>query len=369
MGKAIIVNGMVVRNPLSTISIIGANILDVLLDQNSKSATIGDTFNLTATVVTEDGREVIATFSSSDNDLASITTSGNTATVICHKKGACMITAKAGSKSANCSVSIATNASIELAEYYSANTSVSATEKTALNAFVTSMLDANLWDKMKYFYPMLGDSVETQLIEAISPSTEDLYSQLGDYGNLSVTNRILNITAQVNTEEIKTINASRFNSVIDYYNKGLSIISVFYHGGNFGGIYSPFDLYTQGGSERLRIARAKTQVPLAIFPDASGVSTTVTSTATKITYSDVYSCASMKDGVGSIYQGETQTSKDVTPFDFKVGRGTQMFLLDKSGASNEVVKPKILAIGDGLTSDEWGTIRGFLQTFLTAIGK
>ena len=77
-----------------------------------------------------------------------------------------------------------------LKEYYLTNTSVTESEKTALNTFVKGLIDANLWMKMKYFYPLLGGNVSDMVIDAVSPSTEDLFANAGVNG-LSVSSRIL----------------------------------------------------------------------------------------------------------------------------------------------------------------------------------
>ena len=59
--------------------------------------------------------------------------------------------------------------------YLAVNTSINTTEKEALGNFVEGLINANLWDKIKYFYPLLGDNVADAVLEVVSPSTEDLF--------------------------------------------------------------------------------------------------------------------------------------------------------------------------------------------------
>ena len=62
-----------------------------------------------------------------------------------------------------------------ISAYLAANTSINITEKEALGNFVEGLINANLWDKIKYFYPLLGDNVADAVLEVVSPSTEDLF--------------------------------------------------------------------------------------------------------------------------------------------------------------------------------------------------
>ena len=56
-----------------------------------------------------------------------------------------------------------------LANYLSANTSISETEKTALKVMVGTFIDNNLWSKIKIMLPICGASASDMLIDAVNP--------------------------------------------------------------------------------------------------------------------------------------------------------------------------------------------------------
>lgn len=91
-----------------------------------------------------------------------------------------------------------------LMKYYVANTSIDSNEKTALEAFVQGLMDAGLWSKVKYFYPMLGNNVddlvlevngESELLgsdkETLSADSRNLVANVGRTGNTSIVPQML----------------------------------------------------------------------------------------------------------------------------------------------------------------------------------
>lgn len=56
-----------------------------------------------------------------------------------------------------------------LANYLSANTSISESEKTALKAMVGTFIDNGLWSKIKVMLPICGASASDMLIDAVNP--------------------------------------------------------------------------------------------------------------------------------------------------------------------------------------------------------
>ena len=75
----------------------------VSLDRSSLSLEVGQTSTLVATISPEDATEKAVTWSSSDSSIASVDESGK---VTALKKGSATITAKAGDKSATCTVTV-----------------------------------------------------------------------------------------------------------------------------------------------------------------------------------------------------------------------------------------------------------------------
>lgn len=77
-----------------------------------------------------------------------------------------------------------------LANYLTANQSINTTETAALKTLVGSLVENDLWDKFKYFYPLLGNSVTDMFLEVIDTNNEDIMTNSGTNG-LSVSNRKL----------------------------------------------------------------------------------------------------------------------------------------------------------------------------------
>ena len=77
-----------------------------------------------------------------------------------------------------------------LRAYLAANTSINATEEEALTDFVDGLITAELWDKMKYFYPLIGSGISDMVLDVVNPSTEDIMSNAGTTG-WSVSSRCL----------------------------------------------------------------------------------------------------------------------------------------------------------------------------------
>lgn len=164
MGKALVIEGLTVSNPITTVTF-DVTVESLTIDKSSLSLTTGDTATLTATVTTSDGSSVIATFESSNTSVASVSASGNTATITAVAAGSATITVRAGSKTQTCSVAIASSPTGDLATYYAANQTIASADKTALNTLVTGMANAGLWPKVKRFYPVLGTTLHDLFLE------------------------------------------------------------------------------------------------------------------------------------------------------------------------------------------------------------
>lgn len=110
-----------------------------------------------------------------------------------------------------CVVSIETSPlEIALKKYYAANNTINSEEKTALEALVQGLMDANLWGKFKYFYPMLGGTVDDMLIDVINPTDNDLLGLTTKEG-LSIENRNIYALNRKNTEHMISDRAASLN--------------------------------------------------------------------------------------------------------------------------------------------------------------
>lgn len=202
MGKALVIEGLTVSNPLCTVTF-DITVQSLTIDKNSLSLTVGDTSSLTATVVTSDGSAVTPTFESSNSSIASVSASGNTATITAVAKGNATITVRAGSKSVTCSVAVAASAAGDLATYYAANATITQADKTALNTLVTGIGNAGIWTKVKRFYPLLGTTLHDLFLEVKEDSTKGFTDS-----STFITN---NFTAQTNMVKSATTSSGSLN--------------------------------------------------------------------------------------------------------------------------------------------------------------
>lgn len=250
-----------------------------------------------------------------------------------------------------------------LSAYLAANTSISNTEKTALKAFVDGLLNNHLYTKMRYFYPMLGNNVTDMLLDAISPSTEDLLANLSSTSTLSVTDRILQVSSGdgISTDASSLI---RFKSG-DWHNFG--IITSTYHGsmnqvitfrfsgqtGSYTFTYMPLSTY------------ATERTPRALF-GYSGSETNyipATAPADERSYLDRIIFAQTNGNEGKVYKENSLYASGVSYVE------DIQFLNTCSILGGDITSYKFLAITDNLTTEEYSMFYSLLLTFLQAVGK
>ena len=97
-----------------TVSVVGVPVESVTIDQVELYLTEGDIFTLRATVLPESADNKSVTWTSSNEEIATVNGSG---TVTAHKPGDCVIYAKAGNVTAECAVSIDKRA-LAIGDYY-----------------------------------------------------------------------------------------------------------------------------------------------------------------------------------------------------------------------------------------------------------
>ena len=237
--------------------------------------------------------------------------------------------------------------------YLAANTSINTTETEALTAFVGALIDANLWDKMSYFYPLLGNNLNDALLEVVSPSTEDLF--VNNTTGLSVSSRKLIANnrqeSEVNTSaRAQTLNISKIGMIL----AGGSDISAF-QGAKFfvnHSIVNSIGLYISHDTYRYPLFENKTQ----IFEMPSNVYTKVKREVFGTTVS----------GVGYLYDGTTQLATG--SLDVPVGTIQSSFgILSNYRAMD--YEYDFFAITEGMTTADWLVFYPLLMTFLQAVGK
>ena len=76
-------------------------------------------------------------------------------------------------------VSLEGMAPAALAAYYERNTSITEAQAESLNTLVKTLIDEGLWDKLHYFYPFLGTTLEDMTLECVNTENEDLFALSG----------------------------------------------------------------------------------------------------------------------------------------------------------------------------------------------
>ena len=241
-----------------------------------------------------------------------------------------------------------------LKEYYSRNTSINETEKIALENFVQSLIDTNLWDKMKYFYPMLGNNVSDCTLEVISPNTEDLISNVPNTG-LFVNNRMLianNRPASANyvvSDRIKGIDTTKIGVIgvgesAEWMN-GTTLVK-FGSSGNYAGmematISSGYGYPTFTVGNMAKNERATNTLLYRIL------------------------CGTIENSKVNLYlDTELEASADyATPTTFVNSYGVL------SNQREKDYKYHFMAITEGFTKTDWDTYYPLLVKFLKAVGK
>lgn len=241
-----------------------------------------------------------------------------------------------------------------LSEYYEVNTSINQNEKTALETFVRGLVDANLWLKMKYFYPLLGDNVADITKEVISNSTEDLFVNAG-FSGLSVDQRIL----VANNRQLAESNIGVRANTIDKTKLGFicSGKSDSWYGG---GQTIAFNT----GTDRYGIDMAFTGsgfgYPMLRVDDTNVFSETIySSKLERVIFGNI------ENNVGILYDDSTLLASNAVNPSVLI---TKTYgVLANSRPNN--YKYNFFAITEGMSSEDWTIYYPLLLSYLKAVGK
>lgn len=239
-----------------------------------------------------------------------------------------------------------------LADYYSANTSINDTEKAALEALVDSLWEAGVWNKIRSFYPMLGNTTDDLLLDAKNVTAENYVKQnLSDRGaTISTTARnFLSVSGGNNTG---TTNLTRtdirlygLTHAVAYYKTQGGIVINYY--------VSPANTlsWSVGGNLYMNFQLGSTQIP---------------ANATEAGYQGGY----MKRNVIYSYDGSTVAiykdgalwkSGTIQQSDYVVSKVRQTFYL--------MDNISFFAQLDNLTADELTSYYNAVATFITVLNK
>lgn len=267
-----------------------------------------------------------------------------------------------------------------LSSYLAKNTTISSSEKDSLKTFVAGLLEAGLWEKMKYFYPMLGGTVADQLVEVVSPDMEDLFntnlSGTLDITGLSIVDRKLrslnrnksNPYPVVDTRRIKSLDFSNMGMVFAMNMAGNTAattpmgdsLSLMYRLYNYNAVgivgatgvsnYRYPEMYASGHNASV------------VYPTGSSDGGNNLSYAERIIYADY------NGSVATLYKEKVQykTGTNSAVSDPENGYRISGLLNNYTGNNSD---NGFLAITEHLTQAEWGTFYDLLLPFLQAVGK
>ena len=250
-----------------------------------------------------------------------------------------------------------------LKNYYSLNSSISATETKALDTFVNGLLDADIWNKVSYFYPMLGDNLADMKIDAVSPDTEDLFTNATSLDGLSVENRILVSTS-------RSASGGKSNRILSTDCSDFGIISSIEHGGL--NSCSPFTFMGQGGAYsnglNSMIAVSTLRYPTVSTGNNGSAATNVPSSSPDDknyqTYLDRTLYGDFDGNTARLYM-ENELFAEGALYPLTSISGVSKFIAGQTAGD----KYKFLALTKHLTSEEWGIFYSLLNTFLVSVGK
>lgn len=240
-----------------------------------------------------------------------------------------------------------------LREYLAANTSINETEQEALTVFVGALIDANLWDKMSYFYPLLGNNLKDALLEVVSPSTEDLF--VDNTSGLSVSSRKLIANNRPDSE----INTSTRAQALDISKIGMILAG----GSDISATQAARFLANHSIANAVGLSISKDTYKYPLFENKTQIYESRSSVYTKIKR-EVF--GTTVSGVGYLYDGTTQLATG--SLDIPTGTLKSSFgILSNSRALD--YEYDFFAITEGMTTADWLVFYPLLMTFLVAVGK
>lgn len=259
-------------------------------------------------------------------------------------------------------VTILTPESI-LDAYLNANGTITEQERLALETFVQGLYENGLWTKMRYFYPMLGSTVSDMILDAVSPSTEDLFTNFPTT-DFSVVDRVL-VTSTASATNGNANLISRFRNT-DWHNFG--VVSSTKHANSnstnalrFSGQngYYTFTFMPLSGT----FTERNPQLNVGSL-DGTSASYLPTAAVTDLrTYLDRIIFAQTQGSSAEIYK-DKELYVSGTSYVENINAINNYTVLTGSSASYN-----FLAITDNMTQAQYSTFYDLLLAFLKAVGK
>ena len=245
-----------------------------------------------------------------------------------------------------------------LSAYYERNTSITEAQAESLNTLVKTLMTEGLWDKLYYFYPFLGSTLEDMTLECIDTENEDLFAMSGLSG-LSIDGAYLLVD-----------NAARDKSIC--YPTSITAISpsdvsTIMAGGNLY-MQSPIFMDASKGNKRIDLttfSAGGAPMRMACGVTENGSTSNITGEKLGTSTLERVVCGTINNGNGVIWNDKTKYAEGTGNTDFNVGRCSNVF----AAGNNTIGKFSFFAMGRYMTEAEWGKFYDALLVFLKATGK
>lgn len=255
-------------------------------------------------------------------------------------------------------VSLVGAAPAALAAYYERNKSITEAQAESLNTLVKTLIADGLWNKLHYFYPFLGTTLEDMTLECINTENEDLFAMSGLSG-LSIDGAYLLVD-----------NATRDRSII--YPTSITAISpsdvsIIMAGGN-PYIQSPAFMDAGNGNKRIDLttfSAGGAPMRMACGVTEDGITSSITGERLGTSVLERVVCGTINNGNGVIWNEKTKYAEGTGNTDFNIGRCYNVFTMGSSTKG----KFSFFAMGRYMTEAEWGKFYDALLVFLKATGK
>ena len=253
-------------------------------------------------------------------------------------------------------VSLESVAPAALAAYYRRNTSITEAQAESLNILVKTLIAEGLWDKLHYFYPFLGTTLEDMTLECVNTENEDLFAMSGLSG-LSIDGAFM------------SIDSTRDNSI--FYPTSITAISpsdvsMIMAGGD-PYIQSPMFIDAANGNRRISLtifSAGGAPMSMACGFNEDGSTSNITGEKLGTSVLERVVCGTINNGNGVIWNDKSKYAEGTGNTNFVIGRCGNIFV--KSGNSGKLA---FFAMGRYMTEAEWGKFYDALLIFLKATGK
>lgn len=244
-----------------------------------------------------------------------------------------------------------------LSSYYRRNKSITYNQTESLNKLVKTLIDNGLWDKLYYFYPFLGSTIEDMTLECTDTENEDLFA-LGGTGGLTV------------DENFLIIDSTRSKGII--YPTSATLISPsnvsFIMATANPYIQTPIFMDANNGVKRISLRTYSAGgAPMAMDCGYNESNTTSTITGDNLGTSilERVVCGTINNGNGVIWNDKTKYTEGIGNTDFIIGRVGNVF----TSFGNVEGKLAFFAMAQYMTEAEWGKFYDALLIFLKETGK